>query len=52
MLKPSQVKPKTIELVCVPIKHTALRRRARIGWLGIRIMCPSGAKCLFSEYTL
>jgi hypothetical protein len=27
-------------------KHTALRERAKTGWLGIRIMCPSGATCL------
>jgi hypothetical protein len=27
-------------------QHTASRRRAKIGWLEIRIMCPSGATCL------
>jgi hypothetical protein len=27
-------------------QHTALRRRAKISWLEIRIMCPSGATCL------
>jgi len=38
-------KPKTIELVFVDsplsMKHSA--ERAKTGWLGIRIMCPSGA---------
>ena len=28
-------------------KHTALRRKSKkTGWLGIRVMCPSGATCL------
>ena len=39
----------TIKSVAVvsSAKHTALRRKNRdIGWLGIRIMCPSGATCL------
>ena len=34
-----------------------IRLRAKTGWLGIRIMCPSGATCLsadccFSELAL
>jgi hypothetical protein len=38
-------------------KHAALRRKSNAGWLGIRIMCPSGATCLpadccFSELAL
>jgi hypothetical protein len=27
-------------------KHTALKQRTKIGWPGIRIMCPSGTTCL------
>jgi hypothetical protein len=50
----------TIKSVAVvsSAKHTALRRKNRyIGWLGIRIMRPSGATCLsadccFSELAL
>ena len=41
-------KPKTIGLVFVAsllsMKHSA--ERAKTGWLGIGIMCPSGATCL------
>ena len=42
-----------ISICCFSTKHTALRT----GWLGIRIMCPSGATCLpedccFSELAL
>ena len=38
-------------------KYAELRIRAKTGWLGIRIMCPSGATCLpadcwFSELAL
>jgi hypothetical protein len=35
------------------IKHTVLRgknRRAKTGWLGMRIMCPSGAACLSADW--
>ena len=49
---------KTITLVCVAslcTQHSG--ERANTGWLGIRIMCPSGATCLpadccFSELAL
>jgi hypothetical protein len=46
-----------IGICCFSDKHTALRKRAKTGWLGIRIMCPSGATCLpadccFSEVAL
>ena len=38
-------------------KHAALRKRAKTGLVGIRIMCPNGATCLpadccFSELAL
>jgi hypothetical protein len=38
---PGRIKPKLIKFVFVvsPL-------RAKIGWLGIRIMCPSGATSL------
>ena len=29
-------------ICCLFAKHAALRERAKTGWLGIRIMCPSG----------
>jgi hypothetical protein len=37
------VKPKTINLVCVasPISSLHYGERAKTGWLGIKIMCPS-----------
>jgi hypothetical protein len=31
------------------IKHAALRKSAMTGWLGIRIMCQSGATCLAAD---
>ena len=27
------------------VKHEALKKRVKTGWLGIRIVCPSGASC-------
>jgi hypothetical protein len=33
-----------IGICCLTAKHAALR--AKTGWLGIRIMCPSEATCL------
>jgi len=51
-----RVKSKTIKLVFVASpQHEGVR--ANTGWLGIRIMCPSGATCLsadgcFSELVL
>ena len=45
---PGRVKPKTIKLVFVasPLCTQHYGVRAKTGWLGIRIMCPSGATCL------
>ena len=37
-----RVKPKTIKLEFVA--------SPQIGWLGIRIMCPSGATCLPADF--
>jgi len=47
-LSPDQVKPKTIKLVFVasPLSTQDEGERAKTGWLGIRIMCLSGATCL------
>ena len=47
------VKPKTIKLVFI----VSPLRKDQTGWIGIRIMCPSGATCLpadccFSELAL
>jgi len=54
-----RVKLKTRKLVFVasPLSTHNLGERAKTGWLGIRIMCPSGATCLpadccFSEIAL
>jgi hypothetical protein len=53
-----QTKDYKIWMCCFSaIKHAALRRKNKTGWLGIRIMCPSGAICLsadccFSELAL
>jgi hypothetical protein len=44
------VKPKIIKLgfAASPLSSTQYYGiRAKIVWLGIRIMCPSGAKCLY-----
>ena len=40
---PGWVKPKTIILVFSASLLSTQRERAKFGWLGIRIMCPSGA---------
>jgi hypothetical protein len=50
-----QTKDYKIGICCFSAKH--LGERAKTGWLGIRIMCPSGATCLpkdccFSELAL
>ena len=52
-----QTKDYSIDLCFFIAKHAALRRKAKTGWLGIRIMCPGGAICLsadcfFSELAL
>jgi hypothetical protein len=52
-----QTKIYEIGIWCFSGKHAALRKRAKTGWLGIRIMCPTGATCLsagccFSELAL
>ena len=48
----SHVKPKTIKLAfaayLLGTEHLGIR--AKTGWLGIRIMCPSGATCLCADY--
>jgi len=41
-----QTKDYEIGVYFLSAKHAALRERAKTGWLGIRIMCPSGATCL------
>jgi hypothetical protein len=46
-----------IGICCFSVKHVALRGKNKTGWVGIRIMCPSGATCLpadccFSELAL
>jgi hypothetical protein len=38
-----------IGICCSSTKHTTLKERAKIGWLGIRILCPSEATCLYAD---
>ena len=52
-----QTKDYKIGICCFSAKHTALRRKTKTGWLGIRIICLIGATCLpadccFSELAL
>ena len=54
-----QTKDYKIRICCFSAKHAALRRKSKYKdwWLGIRIMCQSGATCLsadccFSELAL
>ena len=53
-----QIKDYKIGICCFSAKHAAFKgERAKTGWLGIRLMCQSGATCLaadccFSELTL
>jgi hypothetical protein len=47
-----QTKDYKIGIGCFSAKHAALGERAKTGWLRIRIMCPSGATCCFSDLTL
>jgi hypothetical protein len=51
---PGRVKPRTIKLVFVasPLRTQHYGKRAKIGWLGIRIMCPNIVTFLPAEYTL
>jgi hypothetical protein len=44
-----QTKDYAIGISCFSAKHAVLRRKAKSGWFGIRIMCPSGATCLPSD---
>ena len=52
-----QTKEYTIGICCFSAKYAALRRKAKTGWHGIRIMCQRGATCLpadccFSELAI
>jgi hypothetical protein len=49
---PDRLKPKTIKLVFVasPLSTQYEGEKAKTGWLGIRIMCPSGATGLTMDY--
>ena len=37
-------------ICCFSAKHAALGERAKSGWLGIRIMCPTGVTGLSSNF--
>jgi hypothetical protein len=57
--EPRRIKPKTIKLIFVasPLSTPHYGERAKIGWLGIRIMYPNGvifllADCCYSELAL
>ena len=45
---PVRVSLRTMRLACVasPISTQHQRKRSKTGWIGIRIMCPSGAACI------
>jgi hypothetical protein len=43
-----QTKDYKIGICCFAAEHTALSRKSKDCWLGIRIMCPSGATCSFA----
>ena len=38
-----------VGICCFSAKHAALRRQSKDCWLGIRIMCPSGATCQLED---
>jgi len=50
-MSPDWIKPKTIKLVFVasPLSMQHYGERAKTGWLGIWIMCQSGATCLSAD---
>ena len=57
--EPGRIEPKTVKLVFVAslLSTQHYGERAKTGWLGIRIVCPSGMTCLpadccFSELAL
>jgi hypothetical protein len=49
--EPGRVKPKTMKLVFVAFLQSTqhLGERTKTSWLGIRILCPSGASCLSAD---
>jgi hypothetical protein len=44
-----QTKDRKIDICCFSAKHEAVRRKSKDRFLGIRIMCPSGATCLSAD---
>ena len=38
-----------IGICCFSVMHAALRGKSKTGWLGIRLMCPSGTTCLSTD---
>jgi hypothetical protein len=48
---PDQVQPKTIKFVfvCFFANHAAIKRKSKDSFVGIRIMCLSGARCLSTD---
>jgi hypothetical protein len=49
--EPGRVKQKTMKLVFVAFLQSTqhLGERTKTSWLGIRILCPSGASCLSAD---
>ena len=49
---PGLGKPQTLKLVCIasPPSTKNYGVRAKTGWLGIGIVCPTGATCLTVDY--
>ena len=45
-----QTKDYEIGIYCFSAEHAALRKKTKTGWFGIRIMYPSGATCLPTDW--
>ena len=50
VLASGQTKDNKIGICCFSAKNASLIRRAKTGWLGIKIICPSWGTCLSSDY--
>ena len=49
-LRSDQTKDNKIDICCFSTKHTTLGVRPKTDYLGITIICPSGATCLPADY--
>ena len=44
-----QTKDYKLVFVAYNANHAVLKRKRKTGWLGIRIICPSGARCISAD---